>query len=159
VFGYPLLALGFGLLILAALSPGRCCIACVPGAASLALWSYAIYLTHKQVRILVAPAIAEARLRPGDPARHRAALAQSVLAGWLLYRLVETPFMALRERYVPSNLAGGGRGLSRCASMTSKATGIVPRKASTACDRSRMSSRSLRSPRAGRARFHRARAA
>jgi peptidoglycan/LPS O-acetylase OafA/YrhL len=32
-------------------------------------------------------------------------LALSVLSGWLLYRLVETPFMALRERYVPSNLA------------------------------------------------------
>jgi peptidoglycan/LPS O-acetylase OafA/YrhL len=30
-------------------------------------------------------------------------LALSVLAGWLLYRLVETPFMVLRERYFPSN--------------------------------------------------------
>jgi peptidoglycan/LPS O-acetylase OafA/YrhL len=26
-----------------------------------------------------------------------------LLAGWLLYRLVETPFMTLRARYVPSN--------------------------------------------------------
>ena len=32
-------------------------------------------------------------------------LALSVLGGWLLYVLVETPFMRLRERYVPSNLA------------------------------------------------------
>jgi peptidoglycan/LPS O-acetylase OafA/YrhL len=36
-----------------------------------------------------------------------------VLAGWLLYRLVETPFMRLRERYVPGNAcwardSGGG---------------------------------------------------
>ena len=35
-------------------------------------------------------------------------LALSVLAGWLLYRLIETPFMRLRERYVPSNAARPG---------------------------------------------------
>ena len=27
----------------------------------------------------------------------------SVFSGWVLYRCVERPFMALRERYVPSN--------------------------------------------------------
>jgi peptidoglycan/LPS O-acetylase OafA/YrhL len=32
-----------------------------------------------------------------------ALLALSVLGGWLLFKLVETPFMLLRERYVPSN--------------------------------------------------------
>jgi peptidoglycan/LPS O-acetylase OafA/YrhL len=34
--------------------------------------------------------------------------ALSVLAGWLLYRMVETPFMALRDRLVPSNFAADG---------------------------------------------------
>jgi peptidoglycan/LPS O-acetylase OafA/YrhL len=38
-----------------------------------------------------------------EPAVIAFLLALSVLAGWLLYRLVETPFMALRERYFPSN--------------------------------------------------------
>lgn len=43
VFGYPLLALGFSLLILAALAPGSLLHRLrVPGAASLALWSYAV---------------------------------------------------------------------------------------------------------------------
>jgi peptidoglycan/LPS O-acetylase OafA/YrhL len=55
VAGYPLLALGFALLILAALAPGSLLHRVrVPGAAGLALWSYAVYLTHKQVCILVA---------------------------------------------------------------------------------------------------------
>jgi peptidoglycan/LPS O-acetylase OafA/YrhL len=104
VFGYPLLALGCALLILAALAPDsplhrrR-----VPGAGSLALWSYAIYLVHKQVGILAARPLGEAGYGPGHPLTIAAALALSVLAGWLLYRLVETPFMRLRARYVPDN--------------------------------------------------------
>jgi peptidoglycan/LPS O-acetylase OafA/YrhL len=32
-----------------------------------------------------------------------AAMAASVLAGWLLFRLIETPFMRLRARWVPDN--------------------------------------------------------
>jgi peptidoglycan/LPS O-acetylase OafA/YrhL len=30
-------------------------------------------------------------------------VAMSLVAGWLLYKVVETPFMALRDRYVPTN--------------------------------------------------------
>jgi peptidoglycan/LPS O-acetylase OafA/YrhL len=45
VFGYPLLGLSFSLLLLAALSPGSLLQRWrVPGAASIALWSYAVYL-------------------------------------------------------------------------------------------------------------------
>jgi len=32
--------------------------------------------------------------------------AASLLGGWLLYRLVETPFMRLRKKIAPSNFAG-----------------------------------------------------
>jgi peptidoglycan/LPS O-acetylase OafA/YrhL len=104
VFGFPLLALGCGLLILAALAPGSALHrARVPGAARLALWSYAIYLVHKQVSILAGLAMRAGGYGPGHPLTILAALAASVLAGWLLYRLVETPFMRLRERHVPAN--------------------------------------------------------
>jgi peptidoglycan/LPS O-acetylase OafA/YrhL len=106
VFGYPLLALGCALLILAALAPDSPLHRIrVPGASHLALWSYAIYLVHKQVGILAAQAMAEAGYGPARPLTVAAALAASVLAGWLLYRLVETPFMWLRERYVPGKSA------------------------------------------------------
>ncbi|TFW31850.1 acyltransferase family protein [Massilia horti] len=106
VFGYPLLALGFSLLIVAALSPGALLHEVrVPGAASLALWSYAIYLTHKQVCILAAGHLQAAGYGPESAPAIAILLALSVLSGWILYRLVETPFMALRARYVPSNSA------------------------------------------------------
>ncbi|THC42473.1 acyltransferase [Massilia sp. Mn16-1_5] len=106
VFGYPLLGVGFGLLILAALSQrsllrdGR-----VPGAGALAVWSYAIYLTHRAVGEIAAGPLQDLGYGPQSAVAIAALLALSVLVGWLLYRLVETPFMLLRERYVPSNLA------------------------------------------------------
>ncbi|MDL2356276.1 MAG: acyltransferase [Pseudomonadota bacterium] len=102
VAGYPLLALGFGLLIVAALSERSVLRrARIPGAERLALWSYAIYLTHKQVCILVSGPMAARGYGPESPLAIGVSLALSVLAGWLLYRLVETPCMALRRRYLP----------------------------------------------------------
>ena len=106
VFGYPLLGLGFGLLILAALSEHSGLRELrIPGAASLALWSYAIYLTHRGASALGAQALSALGFGPQTGVAIVSLLALSVLSGWLLYRLVETPFMRLRERYVPSNLA------------------------------------------------------
>ena len=106
VFGYPLLGLGFGLLILAALSERSLLRDLrVPGAGPLAVWSYAIYLTHRGVGEIAAPKLQDLGYGPQTFVAIAALLALSVLVGWLLYRLVETPFMALRERYVPSNLA------------------------------------------------------
>jgi len=104
VFGYPLLALGFSLLILAALAPGSLLHRVrVPGAASLALWSYAVYLVHKQVCVMAAAHLESEGFGPEDWQTIALSLAASLLTGWLLYRLVETPFMALRARWVPSN--------------------------------------------------------
>jgi len=104
VFGYPLLALGFALLIVAAMSHGSLLRTVrVPGAESLALWSYAIYLLHKQVCILAAEPLRRVGYGPESAVAIASMLGLSVLSGWLLYRLVETPFMALRARYVPSN--------------------------------------------------------
>jgi peptidoglycan/LPS O-acetylase OafA/YrhL len=106
VIGYPMLALSFTLLLLAALSPGSLLQRVrVPGTGSIALWSYAIYLTHKQLCVLMrVPLKAEG----WGPESWQAILimsAASIAAGWLLHLLVETPFMKLRDRFVPSNFA------------------------------------------------------
>jgi peptidoglycan/LPS O-acetylase OafA/YrhL len=110
VYGYPLLGMSYSLLLVAALSPGSLLQRWrVPGAASLALWSYAIYLTHKQLCVLLrAPLLAQG----WEPDSWQALVimsAASALAGWLLYRVVETPFMKLRDRYVPSNYANSSQ--------------------------------------------------
>jgi peptidoglycan/LPS O-acetylase OafA/YrhL len=75
----------------------------VPGAGPLALWSYAIYLLHKPVCVMAAKWMKGQGYGAEHPLTIAALLALSVLTGWLLYKLVETPFMVLRERYVPSN--------------------------------------------------------
>jgi len=109
VFGFPLLACSFALLIVAAVSDNSLLRSTrVPGAGKLALWSYASYLTHKQVCILANNYLQTIGIGPGSPAGIAIMTALSVLAGWLLYRVVETPFMALRDRFVPSNFAADG---------------------------------------------------
>ena len=105
VFGYPLLGLGFGLLILAALSDRSLLRDIrIPGAASLALWSYAIYLLHRQVCVLGARWLKEVGYAPDSATAMVILLAASVATGWLLFYLVETPFMRLRDRYFPTSL-------------------------------------------------------
>jgi peptidoglycan/LPS O-acetylase OafA/YrhL len=106
VLGFPLLALGFALLILAALGERSILRRTrVPGAGKLALWSYAIYLVHKQLGIVAREPLERWGYRTDSLAAMAFVMIASVLFGWLLYRLVETPFMQLRERWVPTNFA------------------------------------------------------
>jgi peptidoglycan/LPS O-acetylase OafA/YrhL len=101
VLGYPMLALGLGLLVLAALAPDSALARLrLPGAERLALWSYAIYLVHRQISVLAARALAGAGYGPESMVAIMCVLLLSVLGGALLYYLVESPFMALRRRFV-----------------------------------------------------------
>ena len=103
-FGFPLLALGFSLLILSALSERSVLkSARIPGAAQMALWAYAIYVTHKQVCILARAPLEQLGFGPNTAVAASLAMALSVLVGWVLYRAIEQPFMALRQRWVPTN--------------------------------------------------------
>lgn len=105
MFGYPLLGLGFGLLIVAALSEKSLLRDVrIPGAASIALWSYAIYLLHRQVCVLGARWLRQVGYAPDSATAIAILLLASVLTGWLLFYLVETPFMRLRDRYFPTSL-------------------------------------------------------
>jgi peptidoglycan/LPS O-acetylase OafA/YrhL len=106
VFGFPLLALGFALLILAALGKRSVLRSVrVPGAGKLALWSYAIYLTHKQLGILAREPLTNMGYGPETPVAIAVVMVASLVAGWVMYVCVETPFMRLRERWVPSSSA------------------------------------------------------
>ena len=106
VVGYPMLGLSFTLLLVAALSPGSLLQRLrVPGAASIALWSYAIYLTHKTLCVLLKAPLQAKGWGPDSWPAIVLMSAASLLAGWLLHLLVETPFMKLRDRYLPGNFA------------------------------------------------------
>ncbi len=106
VVGYPMLGLSFTLLLVAALSPGSLLQRLrVPGAAGIALWSYAIYLTHKTLCVLLRAPLRDAGWGPDTWQAIVLMSAASILAGWLLHLLVETPFMKLRDRFVPGNFS------------------------------------------------------
>ncbi len=113
-FGYSLMAMAFALLVVAALSPGSWLHRMrSPGAYSLAVWSYAIYLSHKAIAHVVQVQAAPWALSPW------ALLALVTLAcgvgGVLLHKGVEMPFMALRGRWFPSNFAPGQPGRQQAA--------------------------------------------
>jgi peptidoglycan/LPS O-acetylase OafA/YrhL len=106
-FGFSLVAISFALLTCAALSPG--CVLNrlrIPGASSLALWSYAVYLVHKPVFMALRPELESRRIDPAAPLTIVAVMALGILGGWLLFRLVETPFMRLRARWYPAAAPG-----------------------------------------------------
>lgn len=104
VIGYSLLAISFACLMLAALAPG-----CwlyrqkIPGAASIAIWSYAIYLIHKPLYQLLKDPLKNLGINTDDYLGMGIIVLVSVICGWLLFKLVETPFMNLRSRFFPSN--------------------------------------------------------
>jgi peptidoglycan/LPS O-acetylase OafA/YrhL len=101
-FGFGLLALSFAMLVLAALCPASLLHRVrVPGASSLALWSYAIYLVHKPLFMLIAPKLAHFRIDAGSWIVIAPVMALGIGGGWLLFRFVETPFMQLRARWLP----------------------------------------------------------
>jgi peptidoglycan/LPS O-acetylase OafA/YrhL len=102
-FGFSLLAISFALLTCAALSPRSLLNRVrVPGATSLALWSYAVYLVHKPVFMALHPELESRGIDATSPLTIVAVMAAGIFGGWLLYRLVETPFMRLRARWYPA---------------------------------------------------------
>ena len=108
-FGYSGVAWAFALLVAAALSPASALHRWqVPGAASLARWSYAIYLSHKAVGHLLAAPLAPL----GEALRWPLVALASVAVGALIYHAVERPFMRWRDAHAPDNFrplkAAGG---------------------------------------------------
>ncbi len=102
-FGYPLLATSFAILTLSALSTNSLLHRIrVPGATSIALWSYAIYLAHKPIFKLAISPLAKMGIDTNSFLGIGIIMTVSVFGGWLLFRLVETPFMELRARMYPA---------------------------------------------------------
>lgn len=98
-FGFPIIAFSFASLVLAAVSPNSWLYKIhVPGATSIAAWSYAIYLIQKQLMVLTASFLAKQGIPVTSVTTVIVATLVTVFGGWLLYTLIETPFMKLRDK-------------------------------------------------------------
>ncbi len=98
VIGFPLLSLGFALLVVAATEP-HCWLGRfhVPGARLVATLAYSLYLTHREVGKLVN--LIFARVAAFRDWRSMLLVAASCLAvAGALYLSVERPFLALRDK-------------------------------------------------------------
>jgi peptidoglycan/LPS O-acetylase OafA/YrhL len=103
-FGYSLIAMAFAILVLAALSPNSWLSRVrIPGAYQLALWSYSLYLSHKAVGHILKTQLQSFALPPS--ALLALVMVTSLAVGYVLYRLIEAPFMALRHRWFPTNFS------------------------------------------------------
>lgn len=99
-FGYTLRSLGCALLLLSALSPN--CLLYkirIPGAQTLAILAFAIYLIHKMTIYGSLRLLSDIPLfdETGVPFL-LAAIAMTLLASWLLHRGIERPFLTLRDK-------------------------------------------------------------
>ncbi|MQR00637.1 acyltransferase family protein [Glaciimonas soli] len=107
-FGYPVLATSFAILTLSALSTNSILHRIrVPGATSIALWSYAIYLAHKPIFKLAISPLTKMGIDTNSILGIGIIITVSIFGGWLLFRLVETPFMELRARMYSVDGANG----------------------------------------------------
>ncbi len=99
VFGFPLIAMGYGCIVLGAVSPGSILYRWKSRTTSLiAALSYALYLTHKGIIHLTMLLVADLEL---DEYLVMFLCALSCLLGaFILHTVIERPFMTLRRRIV-----------------------------------------------------------
>ncbi len=101
VVGYPMLAISFGLLVISALSPNSLLHKSkIFGAELVAKLSFAIYLIQKPVDHMVANFLEQHNIVAKTSSWMFACTAiSSLVCGWILYQLVESPFLKLRDKF------------------------------------------------------------
>lgn len=116
LFGFPLVSIGFGLLVVAALSPG-CFLYRInsPTTTLIAKLSYGLYLAHKGIIHIAQPLIAKTGLDPKGNLMLVLCFGVAVLGAFVLNKVIETPFLQLRQRILEKRR----RNRSRCGHMTS----------------------------------------
>lgn len=99
IFGFPLVSAGYGLLVMAAISPG--CILYKYESrvtALIAKLSFGIYLIHKGVIHVIQPLFVKVDIAPKGNLMFLLCLVGTMLAALVLYKIVEEPFLRLRQR-------------------------------------------------------------
>jgi peptidoglycan/LPS O-acetylase OafA/YrhL len=99
IFGFPVIALGFGMIVIAALSPG--CILYnlkLPGISNLAILSYSIYLSHKGIIHLCQEYFSRHGIAKESYAMLFICIAFSLFTAFLMRYIIEKPFLKIRDK-------------------------------------------------------------
>lgn len=101
IFGFPLVAMGYALMILAAVSPGSILYRWKSKwTAQIATLSYSIYLLHKGMIYLTQNFLSQWGIDRNSNLTLLCCLISSIAVAWLLNRVVERPFLKLRNRFL-----------------------------------------------------------
>jgi len=99
IFGFPLVALAYGCILAAAISP-RCFLYRFPlkATSSIAALSYSIYLTHKGIIHITQGQLSRWGIEKEGSLMFFLCLLTCLLGAWVMRHLVEKPFMRIRDR-------------------------------------------------------------
>ncbi len=101
IFGYPAIAIAYGALTLAALSPTSILYRYSSAITrQIATLSYSIYLTHKQLIHLTHDVLHRYNIGDDSYTAFWISTAVSLAGGWILHLLVEKPFLRLRDKWL-----------------------------------------------------------
>jgi peptidoglycan/LPS O-acetylase OafA/YrhL len=99
VFGFPLVAIGYGLIVVGALSPSSYLFKCESKITSLiATWSYSIYLTHKGIIHITHHYLSDYKINSN--LMLVCSIITCTIFAYLLYQLIENPFLKLRNYFL-----------------------------------------------------------
>jgi peptidoglycan/LPS O-acetylase OafA/YrhL len=104
IFGFPLIAIGFGFIVLAAISPG-----CVlykfksRFTSSIAILSYSIYLIHKAIRHLCFVYFGKLGLDEESYWMLLLSIVFTIIGALILRYTIEKPFLRLRDKLLAKN--------------------------------------------------------
>jgi peptidoglycan/LPS O-acetylase OafA/YrhL len=107
IFGFPLVAIAYGTVVAAAVSPS--CILCTfhsKISSNIAALSYAIYLSHKGVIHLTQQLFGKWGIAGDSNLMFLFCIVLSILGALVLRYIVERPFLRLRDRFLQKRHAG-----------------------------------------------------
>ena len=97
--GYPLLGLSFSALTIAALSPDSYLYNLkIPGATTLAAWSYAIYLIHKPIGVIIYSELSKSGFDASNLVTIFTITVGILAIGGWIHVFIESPFLKLRNK-------------------------------------------------------------
>ncbi|HAT8564429.1 TPA: hypothetical protein JA969_12415 [Legionella pneumophila] len=106
-FGYLCRSVSFATLTVASLSSKILLYRIkIPGALTRFAWSYAIYLTHKQIIHVTQSILSDSIIAKSNILMLMLVILFSLFSGWLLYTFVETPFLKLIKKYPEKSTSG-----------------------------------------------------
>ncbi|ANE52296.1 acyltransferase family protein [Flavisolibacter tropicus] len=112
VFGFPLISLGYGVMVLGALSPGSVLYNYNSRTTTtIATLSYAIYLVHKFIIHITQDQLAKLGVDKNSNLMLGICVVTVLLGAWVLNRLVEKPFLKMRDRVLQDKQVGKKRKL------------------------------------------------